>query len=318
MLSQPAPSTTTEIHDDATPTDRVGQLALTPLETSAVAVRRAGADSISDEEQIAFEESDMHDLKGSLAGLQPDPRVHLPSQHVLEVLGVMDMPSFLIGRLHPSLGIWKSVRSLRSGSSDQFLGEIEVVTGMPRSLLDVFAEVADQRDKNQQAEDLFWSWRGCVGTFDQCHLWDSWRYAGILDSRRRLRCRYIAASPTMSSSSSGEDHGVNNEAVLCRLIASLDALVRKMDTAGELEPMFLNKGLVFPYTLASLEVPLLRANPLWKSTLTRFRSSFFYNDDIAIVDETVLELLEKAWEADTEFFDIDQAAREKGVELGIF
>ncbi|KAL1602471.1 hypothetical protein SLS60_005887 [Paraconiothyrium brasiliense] len=230
----------------------------------------------------------------------------------------MDMPSFLIGRLHPSLGIWRRVRGLRSEGSDQVLGKIEVVTGMPRSLLDIFAEVSTLSDENQEVEALFWSWRGCVGTFDQCLLWDSWRYAGILDCRRRLRCPVIATASPISSGSSISENNFNNEAVLCRLIASLDALVRKVETAGELEPIFLNKGLVFPYTLASLEVPLLRANPLWKSTLTSLRSTFFYKDGIAIVDETILELLDKAWEAGSELPDIDQAAREQGIELGIF
>ncbi|KAK7182856.1 hypothetical protein DPSP01_011980 [Paraphaeosphaeria sporulosa] len=262
--------------------------------------------------------ADMHNLKGSLEGLTPNPLVHVPSQHVLEVLGVMDMTSFLIGRLHPSLGIWKRVRDLRSDTSHRVLGDIEVVTGLPRTLLDIFSEITEQCDVNSQVEAMFWGWRGCVGTLDQCHLWDSWRYAGILDIRRRLRRLWASNAPCGSSVFDNLDQAANNEAVLCRLIASLDALSRKAKTVGGLEPSFLNKGLIFPFTLANLEVPLLKINPSWKSTLEDFQSVFFSKDDVTLGGSAVLTLINQAWEAGTHSFDIDQAARERGIEIGIF
>lgn len=258
----------------------------------------------------------MHDLNGSLAGLQPNPRANIPSQHVLEVLGVMDIPSFLVGRLNPSLGIWKRVRNLRSEESNQVLGEVEAVTGMPRNLLDIFGEMTDQGEENKDVEALFWSWPGCVGSYDQCHLWDTWRYAGILDARRRARGQNSTATSPASTASSILDYCSSNEAVLCRLMASLDALVRKVKITGELEPIFLNKGLQFPYTLASLELPLLRANPRWKSTLQECYSVFFANEEF--IGDIVFKLLDEAWESGANSFDIDHAARELGVEVGIF
>lgn len=260
----------------------------------------------------------MHDLKGSLEVLRPDPSVHIPSQHVLEVLGVMDMTSFLVGRLHPSLGIWKRVRGLRSDASHRVLGDIEAVTGLPRTLLDIFSEITEQCDGNSHVESLFWGWTGCVGTLDQCHLWDSWRCAGILDVRRRLHCRFAPKTPGGSLILDTVYQGGNNEAILCRLVASLDALTRKAVTVGGLEPSFLSKGMMFPFTLANLEVPLLKANPSWKCALEKFQSVFLSNDDVTLGGSAVLTLINQAWEVGTYSFDIDRAATQQGIEVGIF
>ncbi|KAF9731769.1 hypothetical protein PMIN02_008378 [Paraphaeosphaeria minitans] len=261
---------------------------------------------------------DVHDLKGNLEGLKPNPLVHVPSHHVLEVLGVMDMTSFLIGRLHPSIGIWKRMRDLRSDTSHRVLGDIEAVTGLPRTLLDIFSEITEECSGISDIEAMFWCWTGCVGTIDQCHLWDSWRYAGILDVRRRWRNRWVPNAPCGNHVFNSLDPAASNEAVLCRLVASLDALSRKAKTVGGVEPSFLNKGLMFPFTLANLEIPLLKANPSWKSTLEEFQSVFLSNDNVTLGGSTVLILIKEAWEAGIYSFDIDQAARHRGVEIGIF
>jgi hypothetical protein len=260
----------------------------------------------------------MHDLKGSLEGLKPNPLVHVPSQHVLEVLGVMDMTSFLIGRLCPSLGIWKRVRDLRSDTSHRILGDIEAVTGLSRTLLDIFSEITEQCDGDRDVEAMFWGWPGCVGSPDQCHLWDSWRYAGILDVRRRLRCGRSSSTRFDGPVLDSIDQATNNEVVLCHLLASLDALSRKAKTVGGLEPMILNKGLMFPFMLANLEISLLRINPSWKSTLEDFQSVFLARDNVTLGSSAVISLINQAWGVGKYPFDIDQAARERGIEIGMF
>ena len=227
----------------------------------------------------------------------------------------MDMTSLLIGRLHPSNGIWRRVRELRNDTSHHFLGEVEAVTGLPRTLLDIFSEITDHGEGNREIEARFWSWTGCVGTFDQCHLWDAWRYAGILDVRRRLRCRCSSNTPIARP---GLEEGLDQSVVLCRLVASLDALNRKAKTVGGFEPAFLNKGLMFPFTVANLEVPLLKLNPSWKSTLADFHSVFLNNNDVTMGGSAVVNLIDQAWADGTYAFDIDQVAREQGIEIGIF
>lgn len=259
----------------------------------------------------------MHDLNGNLSGLQPDPRVDVPTQHILEVLGIMDMPSFLVGRIHPSLGIWKCVRRLRSERSDLVLGQVEIVTGMPRSLLDIFADFADPEHALKGAEAQFWAWPGCKGTFDQCHLWDAWRFAGILDARRRLRQResHVALE---SSTSCAPVPRQDNEPVLCRLMALFDVLVRKLQSADRLEPALLTKALVYPFAMASLEISLLSVNQSWVSTLREFRSVFFRDGNMTVVHEKLFTLLDQAWELDDASFDIDRAVRALDLEIGMF
>ena len=52
-------------------------------------------------------------------------------RHLLEVLGVMDLPTFTVGRRTPYIGIWYRYCRDEEG--------IELVTGLPRSLLDIFS-----------------------------------------------------------------------------------------------------------------------------------------------------------------------------------
>lgn len=114
-------------------------------------------------------------------GLEQDPS----SRQALESLGVMDLPSFVLGRNSPTIGIWKSFRIAQGSWNQGRLDGVEPVTGIPRSLLDIFAAVAEE-----PGDDIalrFWSWQDGGGDTTQCRLWDCWRLSGILDVRRRRR-----------------------------------------------------------------------------------------------------------------------------------
>ncbi|KAK1147553.1 hypothetical protein N8T08_000895 [Aspergillus melleus] len=81
--------------------------------------------------------------------------------HLLEVMGVMDLPSFAIGRQNPSLGFWRQYCRDRGEHASN---EVEVVSGLPRSLLDIFSCIGE----GGATEEDFWDWPGAQGTLVQC------------------------------------------------------------------------------------------------------------------------------------------------------
>ena len=94
--------------------------------------------------------------------------------HLLEVMGVMDMPCLALGRQRPPIGIWRRFcqpTGPRHG--------IELVTGLPRSLLDLLAGIGFDT-----TEQSFWDWPGEAGNFLQHYLWEAYRLAGILTIRQ--------------------------------------------------------------------------------------------------------------------------------------
>lgn len=106
------------------------------------------------------------------------------NEHAFEVLGYYDLPSFIVNRRAPRLDIWQTYCM-----HDTDRSEIEPVSGLPRSLLDIFARLEEA-----DCEERFWFWYGREGSVLQVHLWDAHRFAGMLkhreiknDYRRRMR-----------------------------------------------------------------------------------------------------------------------------------
>ncbi|WP_234038542.1 hypothetical protein, partial [Erythrobacter sp. YJ-T3-07] len=139
----------------------------------------------------------------------------------------MDMPSFVLGRVNPSRQIWKRITGAETTPNAQLLTEMEVVTGMPRSMLDVFDRLGE--DDSIMTEKLFWEWKTPDDTSPQLHYWHSWRYAGILETRRRRKC----SREKTTVSSDGED--VNDS--VQHIPSSREILEHLM---GELEAMYQN------------------------------------------------------------------------------
>ncbi|KAF4984101.1 hypothetical protein FZEAL_640 [Fusarium zealandicum] len=234
------------------------------------------------------------------------------TRHLLEVMGIMDMPSMVIGRMSQPIGIWQLVRNLQSQSGERADG-IEVVTGLARSLLDILAAILD--NDADHTESRLWTWPGEVGEYLQCHLWDCWRLSGILEVRRRLRLERKQRGIPDDTYNPGRA-APSTELVLCRLVASIDALHRAFELPQNRHLLVYN-GLIYPLVNASLEVPLLVNNPAWKKTLDSVQSTFLEKDTFNLATVT-FELLEEAWEDGTSTFDIEGAARQRGVEIAIF
>lgn len=111
----------------------------------------------------------MHDVEG--------PQKHQERgafrAHLFEVMGIMDLPTFSIGRRHPHLGFWRRY-CCKGKSPAEIETGVEVVTGLPRSLLTIFAFIG-----KGTTEICFWDWPGAQGTFIQCQLWEAYRLAGV-------------------------------------------------------------------------------------------------------------------------------------------
>ncbi|KAH7207584.1 hypothetical protein BKA60DRAFT_639883 [Fusarium oxysporum] len=240
---------------------------------------------------------DVYDLRTKLSTVgQISNDLH--TQHLLEVLGVMDLPSSVIGRVNPSIGVWKLFRRLQDDRDEGRATGVEVVSGIPRSLLDIFASIMD--NDPEYTETRFWDWPGQVG---------------ILEVRRRRRMeRKARGLPDREDGMSRK--GPDTEVVLCRLISSIDALQKAFEEPRN-QHLLVHNGLPYAVVNAGLEVPLLKQHPTWKATLDDVRKSLLGTDSFDLIN-TLFEMLDEAWADGTNSFDIEGAARSRNLELAIF
>ncbi|KAF5008797.1 hypothetical protein FDECE_4952 [Fusarium decemcellulare] len=228
-------------------------------------------------------------------------------QFPIETMGVMDLPTFVRGRQTVTLGLWSRYRASQDASPGGRSTGIEVVSGLPRSLLDIFAGI-----QTAEADALFLTWPGDVGDVPHCHLWEAYRVAGILMGRRLRQCLaggdYMVASPRPDSPST--------EPLMARLMAALDALCET-----RLRPRFSHilatNSILYPYTAARLEVSVLRHRPDWVEELRRFVKLCDPYAKTANV-HTLDEMLDEALERGDDAYDIDEQARHRNTEVAIF
>ncbi|KAJ5108059.1 hypothetical protein N7456_004734 [Penicillium angulare] len=220
--------------------------------------------------------------------------------HLLEVMGVMDLPCFSIGRQTSYIGIWHRYcqpNSPREG--------IEPVSGLPRVLLDLFAGIGIDT-----TEQSFWDWPGISGNFLQCYLWEAHRLAGILILRRYARAeQHQSEMRKFSTWRQPSACPVDETVLVSRILANLDAL-RLAIAERPTEDRFIENAVLFPIVVAGLEVSVLRQNPQWQETIRKCAPG-------SIQHEILLELMEELWEKNDPLLNIDDLARAKGVEMGL-
>ncbi|KAK5788771.1 hypothetical protein VI817_009729 [Penicillium citrinum] len=253
----------------------------------------------------------MHNILQShgLSDTPPDATTSLFRHHLLEVMGVMDLPCFSVGRQinsstmsrqGSSIGIWRRYCQPsipRKG--------VEPVSGLPRSLLDLFAGIGIDT-----TEQSFWSWSGETGSFMQCYLWEGHRLAGILSLRRHMwmlrknvvACESLALNPQAVCS-------VDTTALVARILANLDAL-RLACTERPEEDRFIKNAILYPLFVAGLEVEVMCENRQWQKTI---RNCFLGSRQ----DEILLDLLEEMWTRADPDLNVDDLAREREMEMGL-
>ncbi|KXG53693.1 uncharacterized protein PGRI_007430 [Penicillium griseofulvum] len=220
--------------------------------------------------------------------------------HLLEVMGVMDLTCFSVGRQTSEIGIWRrycQTAAPRSG--------IEPVSGLPRTLLDIFAGIGAET-----TERTFWDWPGESGSFLQCYLWEAHRLAGILILRKQ---------PNTSSTSIPDNNipawrqpakcPAETSVLVARILASLDAL-RLALAERPTEDVFIKNAILFPTFVAGLEVGVLCHKPEWQQTI---REGLLGSNQ----SEILLSLLEELWQKKDPNLSVHELARQKGLEMGL-
>ncbi|KAK1703079.1 hypothetical protein BDP67DRAFT_246608 [Colletotrichum lupini] len=260
----------------------------------------------------------LYHLETNLSHMLPSADHEFTIRHSIEVLSIMDMDIMVIGRITPSMNVWRHLRKVQDSWKGGRLGGVETVSGLPRSLLDILADMRESSASD--IESQLWTWPGEIGEHAQCMLWDCWRYTAVLHVRRLYRPRRKLASSD-DENRPGPHSGdltsfPSREVVMCRLAASVYALYRAVEMPAN-HHLLVHNGLMYPLVIGSLEVPILNAHPEWKQVFDEVRSSFLRKDSFRLIN-IVDEVLEKASREGTDTFDIEEAAKARGVEIAVF
>ncbi|KAL3447796.1 C6 finger domain protein [Aspergillus insuetus] len=227
-------------------------------------------------------------------------------RHLCEVMGIMDLPTFAIGRQYPHLNFWRQYCRNRPSDHD----DVEIVSGLPRSLVDIFSSIGDGA-----TEEDFWNWPGALGSIVQCQLWEAHRLAGMLairDSSLHTSIRNPEAR------NQPRDTVRPSTAVLVsRLVSCIDAVHRasvEPDASGTLAI----NALPYPIFVAGLQVGILAEYPTLKESVRSFllptAAEPFWNKQYQII----LDLLEEYWTCAPGTVNIHQLAQAREIELGLF
>ena len=234
--------------------------------------------------------------------------------HLLEVLGIMDLPTFAIGRQYPYLGFWSQY--CRNHSPAEPCGEydVEVMSGLPRSLLDIFSCIGIEKGTT---EEDFWNWPGAQGSFLQCQLWEAFRLAGMLVIRHgTLRLPFDQNTTTPQGQSHGGLAFPSTLILITRLLSCVDAVYRASLEAEAKDTLSIN-AIAYPVFVAGLQTDVLDKNPDLKefvrNILVVTAEGPFWNKQYRLH----LNLLEEYWTY-SGTVNIHEIAQLKGVELGLF
>ncbi|KAJ5498088.1 hypothetical protein N7453_007139 [Penicillium expansum] len=220
--------------------------------------------------------------------------------HLLEVMGVLDLACFSVGRQAPGIGIW---RRYCQPAIPRY--GIESVSGLPRTLLDIFAGIGAET-----TEQTLWDWPGDSGNFLQCYLWEAHRLAGIL----RVRKQAHTSSTTIPNNTTSAWRQparcpADTSVLVARILASLDAL-RLASAERPTEDGLIQNAIVFPMFVAGSEVGILCGKPEWQQTI---RKGLLGSHQC----EILLSLLEELWQKGDPNLSVHELARQKGLDMGL-
>ncbi|PYI10913.1 C6 finger domain protein [Aspergillus sclerotiicarbonarius CBS 121057] len=227
--------------------------------------------------------------------------------HLLEVMGIMDLPTFAIGRQCPYLGFWRQYCRNRSTVDPSEEYDVEVVSGLPRSLVDIFSRIDDGA-----TEEDFWNWPGAKGGFLQCQLWEAYRLAGMLVIRHGIgdTTAQLGQSQTRLTLPS-------TAVIITRLLSCIDAIWRASLEPEEKETLTIN-AIPYPVFVAGLQTDVLDKHPGLREFVRRIlvptAEGPFWNKQYRLL----LNLLEEYWTYPSGTVSIHELAQLREIELGLF
>ncbi|CEL10188.1 hypothetical protein ASPCAL13312 [Aspergillus calidoustus] len=229
--------------------------------------------------------------------------------HLFEVMGIMDLPTFAIGRQYPHLGFWRQYCRNRQSTSAR--DEVEVVSGLPKSLVDIFSCIGDGA-----TEEDFWNWPGAMGSPVQCQLWQAYRLAGMLALRDESL--HTSRQDPRSEEAHPRKAPLPSTAVLvAQLVSCIDAVHRASVQPDGRDSLAIN-ALPYPIFMAGLQTKILSQHPLLKESVRGFllpaTADPLWNKQYHIL----LDLLEEYWTCKPGTVTIHQLARAREIELGLF
>ncbi|THC97169.1 hypothetical protein EYZ11_003334 [Aspergillus tanneri] len=210
----------------------------------------------------------------------PDPPTGLRA-HLLDVMGVMDLPTCRVGGMNPSLGVWRRYCRNRHPRNPH---RVEVVSGLPRSLLDLFSCIGE--GQGGTTEDDFWNWPGTKGTLLQCQLWEAYRLAGVLTVRCSSYGPLRAGSPRCMQ----DKRQPSTEVLVVRILSHVDATGRGGDSISEGKDGVMAQAVHYPVFMAGLQTDILNGNPELKPVIRRSFSGAVGRG------RALLDLLEDWWD----------------------
>ncbi|KAF7592550.1 hypothetical protein BBP40_012774, partial [Aspergillus hancockii] len=240
--------------------------------------------------------------------------------HLLEVMGVMDLPTFTIGRV-ASLGFWR--QHCRDRGTSQYRSdadEVEVVSGLPRSLLDIISCIGEGA-----TEEDFWDWPGSPGSLHQHQLWEAHRLAGMLALRLgHLLLDFPADEAVIGSAVVVDRKGRGGRPfnspkttiITSRIVSHLDALCRALTQPEGHDSLILN-AIKYPVFIAGLQADVVNADAELKEVIRRCLSAWQEQQGYARDYQLLLEILEEWWLRHGEMSSVHELALRRGMEIGL-
>lgn len=221
----------------------------------------------------------------------------------------MDLPTFLLGRKTPSLGIW---RRLRESQAESPLGPtkgVEPVSGLPRSLLDIFSH-ADEPGAAWQ----FYSWPGELGEFLQCQIWEAYRLAGILMSMRLYPDEYVPS--VLTAHSQPRSSLPSREILINRILACVDAIKTDLNQSNKHE-LLVRNALIYPLFASALDIETLDKHPNWRCLIRQWIlecNEVKRGKNVDLCWQTI----EVLWKGDHNCRDVNEIATQIDIEISLW
>ncbi|KAM5377486.1 hypothetical protein ACJZ2D_004855 [Fusarium nematophilum] len=198
---------------------------------------------------------------------------HTPlGDHLVEVIALLDIPCFTLNRISRSLDLWK----VHVGPKKKF--GIEQTSGLPYTLISLLADLG-----SPEAEERLLQWTGELGDeFIQIHLWEAFRFAGILHSRA-LACN--------NSSSLAQDSPAGKarlEVLRMKVFASIQAII---DSGAFTFRQPLASAIFYPLFIAALF-----AEGEQERKVTRLAFRHLMDDGQERMEQVTLDIVTRVWE----------------------